>query len=156
MTIKKELPPFHPFFQRSWTSKVWKQLVSPEARLVYLALCSKYRLGLDNNGKLNLSVRKGAEELGFNKNTITRCLRELVYYGFIAQTKAGQWHGIGVKGVAPGWRLTELSCKGEPPTFDFERFDGELFREHKSSRYHKRYKHYLATVEALSVLCAQQ
>jgi hypothetical protein len=148
MTTKPngKLPPFHPFFQRSWNAEIWKK-VSPEARIVYLALCSKYRADLRNNGKLFLSTRTGAEELGFSKELVARCLHELAYYGFIVQTNAG-WHGVGVKGTSPHWRLTELPYGNQPPTYDFERFNGKHFHEQKSPAYRQRLHRYLAELKA--------
>ena len=127
---KSLLPPFNPAFKKSWDSKVWKK-VSTHARLIYIALASRYRPKLQNNGRLYLSARSGAKELGFGKNTVARGFRELSFYRLIAQTNSGCL-GVDGRGKAPSWRLTELPYMGEPPTYDFEKWDGTRFHEHKS------------------------
>jgi hypothetical protein len=35
--------------------------------------------------------------------------------------------GLEGKGQAPRWRLTELGCMKDPPTRDYERWDGKPF-----------------------------
>jgi len=127
---KSLLPPFNPAFKKSWDSKVWKK-VSTHARLVYIALASRYRPKLQNNGRLYLSARSGAKELGFGKNTVARGFRELSFYRLIAQTNPGCLSVDG-RGKAPSWRLTELPYMGKPPTYDFEEWDGTRFHEQKS------------------------
>jgi hypothetical protein len=133
---KSELPPFHPFFQRSWHSEIWKQ-VTPEARLVYLALCARYSTKLRNNGKLFLSVRKASKELGFHKDVIAQALRELTFYGFIVMTNPGSLGVVG-RGKSPSWRVTELPYMNEPPTYDFEQHTGEKFQEQYTSASYRR------------------
>ena len=135
-TTKSGLPLFHPFFQRSWYSNAWKK-VSSDSRLVYLALCARYSVKLNNNGHLFLSVRRGAEELGLNKNVVARAFKELAFYGFIVQTNPG-YLGINGRGIAPHWRLTELPYMNEPPTYDFERHTGEKFQEQHTPAYDRR------------------
>jgi len=135
-TTKSELPPFHPYFQRSWHSEIWKY-VTPEARLVYLALCARYSTKLRNNGKLFLSVRKASKELGFCNDVIARALRELAFYGFIVMTNPGSLGVVG-RGLSPSWRLTELPYMNEPPTYDFERHTGEKFQEQHTPAYDRR------------------
>jgi DNA-binding HxlR family transcriptional regulator len=78
-----------------------------------------------------LSARDGAEDTGFSKNAISRALRELQHYGFIVMTKGGCL-GVEGKGVAPHWRLTELSYMLDPPTRDFLKWDGEMFQTPKA------------------------
>jgi len=146
-TTKSGLPLFHPFFQRSWYSNAWKK-VSSDSRLVYLALCARYSVKLNNNGHLFLSVRRGAEELGLNKNVVARAFKELAFYGFIVQTNPG-YLGINGRGIAPHWRLTELPYMNEPPSCDFERWDGTPFHEQRRPAYYKRRERSLARLEAL-------
>jgi hypothetical protein len=135
---KSLLPPFNPAFKKSWDSKVWKK-VSTHARLVYIALASRYRPRLQNNGRLYLSERRGAKELGFSRNTVARGFRELSFYRLIAQTNPGCL-GVDGRGKAPSWRLTELHYMGEPPTCDFEKWDGTRFHEQKSPAFHRHQK----------------
>jgi hypothetical protein len=135
---KSLLPPFNPAFKKSWDSKVWKK-VSTHARLLYIALASRYRPKLQNNGRLYLSERSGAKELGFSKNTIARGFRELSFYRLIAQTNPGCL-GVDGRGKAPSWRLTELPYMGEPPTYDFEKWDGTRFHEQKSPAFYRHQK----------------
>jgi len=135
---KSLLPPFNPAFKKSWDSKVWKK-VSTHARLVYIALASRYRPKLQNNGRLYLSARSGAKELGFGKNTVARGFRELSFYRLIVQTNPGCLSVDG-RGKAPSWRLTELPYMGKPPTYDFEEWDGTRFHEQKSPAFHRHQK----------------
>jgi len=145
-TTKFELPPFHPFFQRSWHSEIWKH-VTPEARLVYLALCARYSTKLRNNGKLFLSVRKASKELGFHKDIIAQALRELEFYGFIVMSNPGSLGVVG-RGKSPSWRITELPYMNEPPSYDFERHTGEEFQEQHTPAYYRRKEQRLARLMA--------
>src|SRR5690242_9940784 len=138
--------PFVPMLVDTMASPAWRAM-SPHARLVYIALRSRYGHKIRNNGRIYLSARDGAEETGFTKNRIARALRELSYYGFIVMTKAGNL-GIEGRGIAPHWRLTELGYMHEPPTRDFLRWDGELFHEQKSPEYYKRQEQRLAKLKA--------
>lgn len=117
--------PFVPMLVNTMKTPAWRAL-SHGARSLFLALKSRYNVKQHNNGKLYLSTRQAADELGSNRDSITRWFRELQHYGFIAQTTAGCL-GVDGKGKAPHWRLTELGCMGESPTRDFERWDGVLF-----------------------------
>src|SRR5262249_48900181 len=145
-TTKSDLPPFHPYSQRSWHSEIWKQ-VTPEARLVYLALCARYSTKLRNNGKLFLSVRKASKELGFHKDVIAQALRELTFYGFIVMTNPGSLGVVG-RGKSPSWRVTELPYMNEPPTYDFKQHTGEIFQEQHTPAYYRRKKQRLARLIA--------
>jgi hypothetical protein len=114
----------------------WRAM-SPYARVIYIALRSRYGHKIRNNGRIYLSTRDGAEETGFNDKTVARCLRELQHYGFIVMTEPGCL-GVNGKGKAPHWRLTELGYLLDPPTRDFLKWDGEIFHEQKSPAYCKR------------------
>jgi hypothetical protein len=110
--------PFVPMLIQTTSCRAWRAM-SPYARIVYMALKSRYGPGIKNNGRLYMSARDGAEETGFNIKTVARSLRELQHYGFTVMTKAGCL-GVEGKGVAPHWRLTELGYMHEPPTRDFQ------------------------------------
>jgi hypothetical protein len=113
--------------------------MSPYARLVYIALKSRYGFKIRNNGRIYLSTRDGAEETGFDMKTVARALRELKHYGFIVMTEPGCL-GINGRGKAPHWRLTELGYMTEPPTRDFLKWDGTLFHEQKNPKHYLRKK----------------
>jgi hypothetical protein len=124
--------PFVPLLVETMATPAWKAM-SPYARVVYTALKSRYSFKNRNNGRIYLSDRDGAEETGFNKDTIARALRELKHYGFIVLTEPGCL-GVNGKGKAPHWRLTELGYMRDPPTRDFMHWDGVIFREEKSAK----------------------
>jgi len=130
--------PFVPMLIDTMGSPAWKAM-SAYARVVYMALRSRYGHKIRNNGRIYLSTRDGAEETGFHKDTIVRSLRELSHYGFIVMTEPGCL-GVNGRGKAPHWRLTELGYMHDPPTRDFLKWDGELFHEQKSPRYYTRKK----------------
>jgi hypothetical protein len=124
--------PFVPMLVETMQSAAWRAM-SPYARVVYIALKSRYSFKNRNNGRIYLSDRDGAKETGFNKDTIARALRELKHYGFIVLTEPGCL-GVNGKGKAPHWRLTELGYMRDPPTRDFMRWDGVIYHEQKSPR----------------------
>jgi hypothetical protein len=128
--------PFVPMLVDTMASAAWRAM-SPHARVVYIALRSRYSHKIRNNGRIYLATRTGAEETGLDKTRIARSLRELAHYGFIVATKA---HCLGVegRGVATHWRLTELGYMHDPPTKDFLKWNGEMFHEQKSPAYYKR------------------
>jgi hypothetical protein len=130
--------PFIPMLIGTRKSAAWRAM-SPYAREVYITLKSRYGFEARNNGRIYVSTRDAAEETGFNKDTIARALRELSYYGFIVMTEPGCL-GVEGRGKAPHWRLTELGYRADPPTRDFLRWDGELFREQKSPQHYTRKK----------------
>jgi hypothetical protein len=107
-------------------SPIWK-IMSPGARLLYIALKRRYSLERRNNGRIYLSIRDAAEELGLNKNSVTVWFQELEHYGFIVKTSGGCL-GVDGRGKAPHWRLTELGFMGDPPTKDYLSWRGERFR----------------------------
>ena len=126
---KGRLPPFVPLFRETMASAAWRTS-SPYARLIYVALKARYSINLRNNGRIYLSARTAAEETGLDKTTVARGFHELQHYGFIVMTAAGSL-GVDGKGKAPHWRLTELGYKTDPPTRDFLRWDGVIFRYQK-------------------------
>jgi DNA-binding transcriptional regulator YhcF (GntR family) len=84
----------------------WKAL-SHGARSLYVAVKRRYNSNNHNNGRVWLSQRDAAQEIGSHHNEIARWYRELQFYGFIRMMTPG---GLGVhgQGKAPHWRLTEI------------------------------------------------
>lgn len=138
--------PFVPMLIPTMQSPAWKAM-SPYARVVYIALRSRYGRKIKNNGRIWLSARDGAEETGFDRNRIARSLRELEHYGFIVPTRAPCLAGAG-KGTATHWRLTELGYMQDQPTRDFMKWSGEVFHEQKSPAYYRRRNDRLAKLRA--------
>lgn len=103
----------------------WRGM-SAGARLLYIALKRRFNHKAHNNGRVYLSVRDAAIELGSKQDQIIRWYRELQHYGFIVKTNEGRRGG---RGICPQWRLTECGHHKEPPTRDFLRWDGTLFRQ---------------------------
>jgi hypothetical protein len=122
---KGRLPPFVPLLRETLATEAWRAM-SPSARLLYVALKMRYSTNIKNNGRLYLSVRLAAKELGLNKETIARGFHELQHYGFAVMTSAGCL-GVDGRGKAPHWRLTEIGYMTDPPTRDFLRWDGVLY-----------------------------
>jgi hypothetical protein len=122
---KGRLPAFVPMFKETITSPAWRAL-SHGARSLFLALKFRYNSEHKNNGKIYLSTRDAAAELGSNRNGISRWFRELQHYGFVVMTGAGCL-GVDGRGKAPQWLLTELGHMGDPPTRDFLRWKGDPF-----------------------------
>ena len=87
------------------------------ARCLYITLKSYYRG--DNNGRLYLSVRKAAQDLGASPSSTERWFHNLIHHGFIVPTSGG-FLGNDGKGTAASWRLTELGFMGEQPTKDYK------------------------------------
>jgi hypothetical protein len=122
---KGRLPPFVPLLIVTLDSPAWREM-SLGARVLYVALRRRYSVALHNNGKIFLSQRDAAKEIGSHHNEIARWFRELQHFGFIVMETASHL-GFEGKGMAPHWRLTELGCRRDPPTRDFERWDGAAF-----------------------------
>jgi hypothetical protein len=99
--------PFVPVLIETMKSAAWRAM-SSYARMVYIALKSRYSHKAHNNGRIYISTRDGMELTGFDKKTVGRALRELQHYGFIVMTEAGCL-GVEGRGKAPHWRLTTLA-----------------------------------------------
>jgi hypothetical protein len=129
MSKKKEdkgrLPPFVALLKDTMKSPAWRAM-SHGARSLYVSLKAHYSNTLHNNGRVFISQRTASLELGSGTNQVARWFRELQHYGFIVMTTPG---GLGFdgKGKAPHWRLTECSYMHDPPTRDFNRWDGKTF-----------------------------
>jgi hypothetical protein len=121
--------PFVPLLVETLKSKAWR-CMSPYARLLHIALKSRYSFKLKNNGRIYLATRAAAEETGLNRKTVTRAFYELVHYGFIIMTEHGCL-GVNGRGKAPHWRLTELGYMNDPPTRNFMSWDGVVFEHTK-------------------------
>jgi hypothetical protein len=107
-------------------SPAWKAM-SPHARLVYIAIKRNWDHTNNNNGRLYLAGRSGAEKTGFSPNTIWKCIGELIHFGFAVVTK-GATLGVDGSGRPTYLRLTEMGTRAEPvPTRDFLKWDGVLF-----------------------------
>jgi hypothetical protein len=126
---KGRLPPFVPLLRDTMRTPAWLALTHG-ARSLYVALKGRYSNNLRNNGRLFLSTRDAAEELGSNRDSVQRWYRELEHYGFIVQTSGGSL-GVDGKGKAPHWRLTELGYMRDPATRDFAHWSGIKFSEPK-------------------------
>jgi hypothetical protein len=123
------LPPFVPLLKETLASPAWRAM-SHSARSLYIALKLRYSSNLQNNGRIYLSQRDAADELGSSRAYIGRWFRELQHYGFAVMTQAGCL-GVDGRGKAPHWRLTECGYMNDPPTRDFIRWDGGRFQDRR-------------------------
>jgi hypothetical protein len=73
-----------------------------------------------NNGEISFSTREAAELLRGNKNTAAKRFAELQELGFLAVEHKGAF-SVKLK-LATLWRLTCETCKGSPPTRDYQRW----------------------------------
>src|SRR4051794_18858123 len=123
--MSEKLPPFVPLHISTLKSPAWRAM-SHGARSLYTALKTRYSQKMRNNGRLFLSQRGARIELGSGFEEIGNWYRELQHYGFIVMMEAGCL-GLDGKGKSPHWRLTELGYMNNPPTNDFNRWDGTKF-----------------------------
>jgi hypothetical protein len=124
---KDRLPPFVPLLKDTIQSPAWRAM-SHGAKILYIALKARYNSGHHNNGRIFLSQRDAAKEVGSRFGQIARWFRELQHFGFIVQTRGGSL-GLNGKGTAPHWRLTECGYMNDPPTRDFLHWNGEYFKD---------------------------
>ena len=116
-------PTYVLIFSAMLDAPAWRAM-SLGARLLYIAVrrqcwdSKKTGSTKLRNGKIFLSQRDAAEQLGTHHTQIARWFRELQHFGFIVMTSTGHLGGDG-KGKAPHWRLTELATVDGPPTRDF-------------------------------------
>jgi DNA-binding transcriptional MocR family regulator len=103
----------------------WRTM-SPEGRLLWIDLRGWLRNDGLNNGKVLRSCRDAAESIGLSKNTVARRFAELRHYGFLRKTAPG-FLGSDGRGIAAKYRFTDLAHGTNPPTRDYEKWDGELF-----------------------------
>jgi hypothetical protein len=129
---RERLPPFVPLLVGTLDSPAWRAM-SHGAQMLFVALKRRYSIKLHNNGRIFLSQRLAAKELGSHHNQIARWFRELQYYRFIVMTTPGCL-GVEGKGKAPHWRLTELGYMRELPTRDFMQWDGTPFADNRKTK----------------------
>jgi hypothetical protein len=122
--------PFVPMLNSTLDSPAWRAM-SHGARSLFMALKRRYNPGYHNNGRIYLSQRKAAEELGSHHNEIARWFRELQHFGFIARMTPG-YLGVEGHGRAPRWRLTELGYMRDLPTRDFRQWKDDPFVDKKT------------------------
>ena len=133
MSKKNNAPPFVMVTNQVLDAPAWRAM-SHGARSLYVALKRRYWPNRKNNGRIYLSARQAAKELGSGHTQIVRWFRELQHYGFIVMMTAGCL-GVNGKGKAPHWRLTEVSyMRGtssqgmeDMPTMDFLKWKGVRF-----------------------------
>jgi hypothetical protein len=133
---KGRLPPFVALIKETLDAPAWRAM-SHGARSLYTALKRRYNSTMHNNGRLYISQRIAAQEIGSSFEQIARWFRELQYFGFIVQTKGGSL-GVDGKGKAPHWRLTEVGYMRDPPTRDFMKWGGVPFEDHVRPRRKKQ------------------
>jgi len=126
---KGRLPPFTAMINHTTQSAAWLAL-SHGARSLFNAL--KYHYNRKTESAVYLSTRRACEQLGSfsSRSAVQRWFKELECYGFIVQITPG-YLGVGGKGKAPHWRITDERYHGEAPTRDFEKWDGVLYEEFK-------------------------
>jgi len=108
-------------------SPAWRAM-SHGARSLFVALRGRYWPKAHNNGKIYLSFREAAEQLGSGQEEICNWFRELQHYGFISMTEQGHL-GVEGKGKAPHWLLADLGHREAdgtltPPSNAFLLWDG--------------------------------
>jgi hypothetical protein len=128
---KGRLPAFVPLFKDTLATPAWRAM-SHGARSLYVALKLRH---VKNNGRVYLSSRDARTELGSGLEEIGNWFRELEHYAFIVKMRPA-YLGMDGKGLAPHWRLTELPYLENPPTRDFNRWNGIKYphRKRRSSR----------------------
>ncbi len=132
-------PPFVMIVKETLDAPAWKAM-SHGARSLFIALKRRYSTNFKNNGRIYLSQRSAAAELGSGTEEIGRWFQELQFYGFIVMTRPGAL-GVEGKGKAPHWRLTDVGymrgtgSRGDEglPTRDFLKWDGGKFRHKRRS-----------------------
>jgi hypothetical protein len=113
LTQRERLAPFVPMLKETLDAPAWRAM-SHGARSLYTALKRRYNQNSHNNGRVFISQRIAANEIGSHHNEVARWFRELQHYGFIVKTTGGCL-GVDGKGKAPHWRLTELGYMHERP-----------------------------------------
>ena len=125
---KEKLPPFIALFRHTVKSTAWTAL-SVGARATFFALKANYNTKAQN--AVYLAARTGAKELGVNKDTVRKWLRELEHYGFIIEVEGAH---LGVRGVGKAalYRLTDSGYRGTAPTYDFQKLGWRFIRAQKT------------------------
>jgi hypothetical protein len=132
---KGRLPDFVPLIKATLKTPAWRAM-SHGARSLYVALKVRYNTRLQNS--VYMSARHGAEELGSSKDYVARWHHELQHYGFVRVIEGKEARlGSDGEGLAAHVRLTEHWYAGQPPTREFERWDGTKFRYQKRKQKQK-------------------
>lgn len=97
-------------------SPAWRAL-DPYARDAYCWIERRFRR--TNNGKIPMSARDLADDMGVNKDTAQKALVRLRVFGFIVPTEKGRMAGPYGERRATRWRLTEYGMDGSLPTRDY-------------------------------------
>ena len=92
--------------------------LKPTPRALLLLLQKRYNG--NNNGQIGLSVRYAADELHISKDTVSKCLHELVDKGFIKRRLNGSFNYKSRH--ASEWELTWEDCDGQTATKEFMRW----------------------------------
>jgi hypothetical protein len=129
---KNRLSPFVPVLIDILDCPAWRA-VSLGARVLYVALRRRYYHHNHNNGRIYLSQRDAAKEVGSHHNQIARWFGELQHFGFIVMMTPG-FLGLEGRGKATRWRLTELGYMKDLPTQDYKRWGGQPFIDKKKTR----------------------
>lgn len=104
-------------------TRAWRAL-SAGARATFFVLAANHNTNSQN--AVFLSARAGSKELGVCKDTVCKWLHELEHYGFIVEV-VGAHLGVTGTGKAARYRLTDRRYAGQPPTYDFQSWDGTLY-----------------------------
>jgi hypothetical protein len=126
---KGRLAPFVPLFRHTIKTAAWRAL-SAGARATFFALKTNYNTYAQN--AVFLSARDGAKELGVCKDTVCKWVHELEHYGFIVEVQ-GAHLGVSGTGKAAHYRLTDCRFAGQPPTYDFQNWNGVLYDPQKQN-----------------------
>ena len=126
---KGRLASFVPLFRHTIKTAAWRAL-SAGARATFIALKTNYNTYAQN--AVFLSSRDGAKELGVCKDTVLKWEHELEHYGFIIQVQ-GAHLGVSGTGKAAHYRLTDCRFAGQPPTYDFQNWDGVPYDPQKQN-----------------------
>ena len=126
---KGKLPPFVALHRATMKSPAWKAM-SMGARALFAEL--KYNYNTKAQNSVFLSGRDGAKKLNAHRDTIAKLFRELEHYGFIVKVRGAH---LGLEGVGKAalYRMTDCPHAGQPPTYDFQSWDGVLFDGEKQN-----------------------
>jgi len=124
---KKHFPgPFVGLIKATIETPAWRAM-SFGARLLYVEYRSEMRNDAKDNGKRWFSCRDAAKALGTKSTrSVVRWFAELEHYGFIVKTGEG-FLGANGYGIGARYRLTDYHYGTNPPTRDFEKWDGTPF-----------------------------
>jgi hypothetical protein len=121
------LPPFTSLFRHTTNSPAWAAL-SVGARAAFFEMQSNYNTNRQNT--VFLSARTGSKKLNASAKTVLKWLRELESYGFIVAVQRAHL-GVHGAGKATLYRLTDRYHAGKPPSYDFQNWDGVIFKPAK-------------------------